>query len=163
MKKHSKRRSAANRGAIFGKLRTDHEEVKGLLEKCLKARTDDRRGDLFSQIRTELKAHSVVEEEVVYRRLMDTREKAIAFEANEEHAVVDFLLAKIAGLETGSDPWKGALTVLKEVLEHHIEEEESEMFTKMREVFEKSELDAMGAEFEEKKGSFRVKLLKLVA
>ncbi|MGZ8565657.1 MAG: hemerythrin domain-containing protein [Actinomycetota bacterium] len=128
-------------------LKDDHKKVKGLL-KDLDATTErgvKTRQDLFTRIQHELEIHEAIEEEILYPALKGHAEtKDIALEAYEEHHVVDLVMAEIEGTPFDDETWGAKFTVMKENLEHHIEEEEGEMFKQAREVIDRHELVRLG-------------------
>ena len=128
-------------------LKDDHKKVKGLL-KDLDATTErgvKTREDLFTRIQHELEIHEAIEEEILYPALKGHPEtKDIALEAYEEHHVVDLVMAEIEETPFDDETWGAKFTVMKENLEHHIEEEEGEMFKQAREVIDSEELVRLG-------------------
>lgn len=147
-RKTSTRKSSARRQDIFSVIKKDHRTVESLFKKIAGADSEMECESLYEELRSELTAHADAEEAVVYPRLKEkdaTRE--IAFESVEEHALVTYLLEKLDDTEMEEEKWMAALTVLKEVVSHHVEEEESEMFPKMRRAFKKSELEEMCQDF----------------
>ena len=70
--------------------------------------------------------------------------KELTLEAYEEHHVVDMVMAEIDGLAFDEETWGAKFTVMKENLEHHIEEEEGEMFKQAKQVFDKDKLTRLG-------------------
>jgi len=136
----------------FALLKEDHDRVKKMLnegeattERGVKTRTE-----LFAQLKTALTAHEAMEEEVLYPALKENpKAREIALEGFEEHHVVDTILAELEQTDPADEEWGAKFTVAKENLEHHIEEEETEMFPKAREVFSREELDEMGARMNE--------------
>ena len=123
----------------------DHEKLKKLLDRAEHAQAEHNRENLLEKIRIELKPHERMEEEVFYPALKNHRNaKDIVLEGYQEHHVADLVFAELENTPPGSDEWKAKMKVLKEGIEHHIEEEEGEMFKKARAVFDKSELEALG-------------------
>jgi hypothetical protein len=143
----------------FELLKGDHQKVKGLLEQLEK--TTERglktREDLFDKVKQELQVHTKIEEEIFYPVLKEAKEThEIVLEAYEEHHVVDQLLAELEATPFDSEEWGAKLTVLKENVEHHIEEEEGEMFKEARKVLGKDQLEELGIRMEAaKKGQKR--------
>ena len=127
-------------------LKQDHDEVKKILgkledttERAVKTRTE-----LFETFRTEMQAHEAIEEEIFYPALKQHAEtKDITLEGYEEHHVVDLVMDELEGVPVEDETWVAKFTVMKENIEHHIEEEEGEMFPKAREVIG-DELEALG-------------------
>src|SRR5512139_2314757 len=123
----------------------DHEKLKKLLERAEHAQAEHNRENILEKIRAELKPHEQMEEQVFYPALKDHKNaKDIVLEGYEEHHVADVIFTELEDTPIGSDVWKAKMKVLKESLEHHIEEEEGEMFKKARAVFDKGELEALG-------------------
>jgi hemerythrin-like domain-containing protein len=137
-------------------LKVDHDKVKRLLNE-LETTTErgvKTRAELFSTIKGELTLHEIVEEEIFYPELKShPKAKDIVLEGYEEHHVVDTLMAELEGLDVADETWGAKATVMKENIEHHIEEEEGEMFRQARQVFDAAELDDLGRRMEERKVS----------
>jgi hypothetical protein len=135
-------------------LKTDHDKVKKLLAELESTteRGEKTRTELFATIKGELTVHESIEEEIFYPALMDmAKTKAITLEAYEEHHVVDLLMGELEDLDVTDPSWGAKATVMKENIEHHIEEEEGEMFRKTRQVFDAAELDELGRRMSERK------------
>jgi hemerythrin-like domain-containing protein len=129
--------------AAIQMLKADHDKVKKLLtelesttERGVKTRTE-----LFDTIRRELTVHEIIEEEIFYPALKEhPKAKDIVLEAYEEHHVVDTLMGELEALAVDHETWGAKATVMQENIEHHIDEEEGEMFAKARQVFDRAEL-----------------------
>lgn len=133
-------------------LKQDHAMVKKMLAEGEETteRAEKTRTELFARLKSELEIHERIEEEVLYPALREhPKAKEIAYEAYEEHHVVDEILAELEMTPTSSPQWLAKFTVAKENLEHHIQEEEGEMFTKSRQIFSDDELEEMGARMAE--------------
>jgi hemerythrin HHE cation binding domain-containing protein len=103
------------------------------------------RQELFAKVRQELEVHEAIEEEIFYPALKEhPKAKELVLEAYEEHHVVDTVMAEIAVVPFEDETWGAKLTVMKENVEHHIEEEEGEMFKQARQVFSTEELKELG-------------------
>jgi hemerythrin superfamily protein len=128
-------------------LKKDHDEVKKMLES-LDATTDraiKTRQELFERLKFALTVHEQMEEAALYTALKEHAEtKEIALEAYEEHDVVDTILGVLERTPVDDQTWHAKLTVMRENLLHHIEEEEKEMFRQVRQLFEAETLDALG-------------------
>ena len=140
-------------------LKRDHDEVKKMLatldettERAIKTR-----GETFTKLRSELDIHETIEEEIFYPALKDhPKTKDIALEGYEEHRVVDTVMGEMLGLDVSDETWTAKFTVMKENLEHHIEEEETEMFKQARQVFDEAELQELGSRMEVRKAQLQV-------
>lgn len=138
-------------------LKADHKLVKGLLAEL--AETSDRatkkRTDLLQEIQINLKAHTTIEEEIFYPAFKEAGKKQEAkmyFEALEEHrAAEELVLPDLLDTDAGSDEFSGRAKVLKELIEHHADEEESEMFKDAKTLMSKQELNDLGAQMEQRK------------
>ena len=135
-------------------LKDDHDAVKKLLDELEKTteRGVKTREELFARIKSELTVHEIIEEEIFYPALKQhPRAKDIVLEGYEEHNVVDTLMGELSDLPVDDETWGPKAKVMKENVEHHIEEEESEMFKQARQVFDRSELEDLGTAMEERK------------
>ena len=137
-------------------LEADHRKVKKLLSE-LEATTErgvKTRSELFATIKGELTLHEIVEEEIFYPELKaHPKARDIVLEGYEEHHVVDLLMGELEALDVSDETWGPKAIVMKENIEHHIEEEEGEMFRQARQVFDPTELDDLGARMEARKTS----------
>ncbi len=143
-------------------LKKDHDEVKRLLKQLDETteRAEVTRTEGFEELKTRLDVHETIEEEILYPALKEhAKTKAITLEAYEEHHVVDMLMAELGDTPVTDDTWAAKLTVAKENLEHHIEEEEDTMFKQARQVMDDDELDAVG----DRMAARREELLKVQA
>lgn len=135
-------------------LKADHDKVKKLLAE-LESTTDrgvKTRQELFATIKGELTIHEIIEEEIFYPELKShPKAKEIVLEGYEEHAVVDTLMGELEQLSVEDETWGPKAKVMKENIEHHIEEEEGEMFQKARQVFDADELEDLGMRMERRK------------
>jgi len=135
----------------FELLKSDHGKVFELFEEIDSASGPAKR-QLFTRLKGELDVHAHIEEKILYPALENTEEaREITLEAYEEHKVVKDLLAELANGGGPEDEWNAKLTVLKENVEHHVEEEEGELFSKAREALSSEEIDRIGAELEAEK------------
>jgi hemerythrin-like domain-containing protein len=137
-------------------LKADHDKMKKLLDE-LETTTErgvKTRAELFSTIKGELTIHELIEEEIFYPALKDhPKAEDIVLEGYEEHHVVDLLMAELEDLDVADETWGAKAKVMKENIEHHIEEEEGEMFPQARQVFDRRELEDLGARMADRKES----------
>ena len=137
-------------------LEADHAKVKKLLTE-LESTTErgvKTREELFATIKGELTIHEVIEEEIFYPALKShPKAKDIVLEGYEEHHVVDLLMGELESLDVSDETWGAKAIVMKENIEHHIEEEEGEMFKQARAVFDRQELEDLGARMADRKTS----------
>jgi hypothetical protein len=128
-------------------LKDDHDKVKKMLGELDETteRAVKTREELFTKIKAELVIHEAIEEEIFYPAMKQHAEaKEIVLEAYEEHNVVDMVMGEIEQTPFDDETWKAKFTVMKENLEHHIEEEEGEMFEQARDLFDKDALEQLG-------------------
>ncbi len=139
---------------VFTLLKTDHKKVAGILEK-IDATTErgvKTREELFTQLKTELDVHARIEETIFYPELEQADETHdITLEAFEEHRLVKQLLGELEQMEKGDEQWTARFTVLKENVEHHVEEEETDMFPKAKKVLGEERAEEIGTRMEEAK------------
>ena len=138
----------------FNLLKSDHEKVAGILSSIEETteRASKGRDELFARLKQELDLHAQIEEEIFYPALEDSEEtRDVTLEAYEEHNLVKQLLAELESQPKDTEEWTAKFTVLKENVEHHVEEEEGEMFTKARKVLSEEEIDALGDRLQEAK------------
>ena len=142
-------------------LKEDHKKVKGLLSQLEKTteRGASRRKALLGRIADEIKVHTTIEEEIFYPAFRDAVEKRddrlMYFEAVEEHHVVDRLLPELKRADPKGEIFGARAKVLKELIEHHAEEEEKEMFPRARKVLEAAELADLGARMAARKRALK--------
>jgi hemerythrin-like domain-containing protein len=133
---------------VYEILKEDHDVVKELLKKVdetteQSAQTRER---LFLDLKTELNLHSYLEELHFYPLLKDRKEsKKITLEAYEEHRLVKSLLEELDNMDKDSEEWTAKFKVLKENVEHHIKEEEGELFSEARKILSSDKAIALGA------------------
>ena len=125
----------------FQLLKEDHRKVEQLFRE-LESATGKAKLDVFKQIKTELELHTHIEEKIFYPALEEPEETHdLALEAYEEHAVVKTLLKELGRARTANDEWEAQAKVLQENVEHHVEEEENELFKKADSALSEEELE----------------------
>ena len=139
---------------IFAILKAEHLEVKKILKKAedTSARALKTRTELFATIYEALISHAKAEELSLYACLIEEKQfHDLMLEAEEEHHVAERLLEEIKHTPVDDERWKAKITVLRESLEHHIEEEEEELFPKAKKVLSKEEAATLAQQFLEEK------------
>ncbi|MGZ8513162.1 MAG: hemerythrin domain-containing protein [Candidatus Limnocylindria bacterium] len=135
-------------------LKADHDKVKKMLEE---GETTTERGvktrtELLATLRLELTVHERIEEEIFYPALKEhPKARDIVLEGYEEHHVVDEIMGELQATDVTDEAWGAKFKVMKENIEHHIAEEEGEMFKSARQVFDRQELEDLGARMQELK------------
>jgi hypothetical protein len=132
-------------------LKEDHEKAKKLMNEL--EQTTERgvktREEKWTKLLKELTIHENIEEEIFYPALhQHPKLKEIVLEALEEHHLVDEIVEQLKDTPFDDEHWSAKFKVTKENVEHHIEEEEGPMFSKVRQVFSKEELEALGSRME---------------
>jgi len=135
----------------FELLKADHKKVSSLFDE-LEAANGKAKLTVFAQINTELELHTHIEETIFYPAL-EKPEKThdLILEAYEEHKMVKTLLAKLSRARTPNDEWQAQAKVLRENVEHHVDEEENELFDKAAEALSDEEIEALGQRMEAEK------------
>jgi hemerythrin superfamily protein len=133
-----KRKSRASRGSrvtqrrnsraatdAISLLKADHRQVEGWFEQFEKTRSDDRKLELAGKICTALKVHTTIEEEIFYPAFLEaTENKDIHHEAEVEHNGAKKLIAEIESSGPQDEYYDAKVTVLSEMIKHHVREEE---------------------------------------
>ncbi|HEU5259370.1 MAG TPA: hemerythrin domain-containing protein [Vicinamibacterales bacterium] len=134
-------------------IKRDHKRLRKLLEETLEAEGAERE-ERLDHLRTELVAHERMEEEVLYPRLRDEKKThEPVLEGYEEHHVADVILDELLDVPPETDLWKAKVKVLKENVEHHMDEEEDELFKGARAALDREELNRLGERMEQIKRS----------
>ena len=132
-------------------LTNDHDKVRRLFrdfETAEEAEDSARQEAIAEQILHELEVHTSIEEEILYPAAGELSEETrkLMLEGVEEHHVVDTLMSEISDLGPDDEAFAAKMTVLIENVEHHAEEEESELFPKLREELGDAALKRLGTE-----------------
>lgn len=138
-------------------LKADHEKVAKLFEQ-FKANEDGDNTALFEKINAELTVHTHIEETIFYPKLKaegNDELKDIVLEGIEEHRQVKMFLRELDALADQSEKFNPKLKVVVEDVEHHVEEEEGEMFPMVEAQFDEETLEALGAEMEAEKANYK--------
>ena len=119
-------------------LDADHKAVKAMFKEYetlteSRSRSPDKKRQLADQICRELMVHATIEEEIFYPAARAAiKDNALMNEATVEHASAKELIAQIKGMDPGDEMFNAKVTVLGEYIDHHVKEERSEMFVKVR-------------------------------
>jgi iron-sulfur cluster repair protein YtfE (RIC family) len=130
-------------------LKVDHEEIRSLLER-VDAADGSEKARVAEELFELLEVHTAAEERVFYPAVRDAVDEAheIIAEGIEEHHVVDTLMAEVRELAPGDEEWDAKLSVIKENVEHHLEEEEHELFPLVEEHLSATDRAEIGAELD---------------
>lgn len=136
---------------VYKLLHEDHLKVKSLFKELedTTERAVKTREHLFFALKTELSLHAEAEEKFFYPRLEPPKETHdITLEALEEHKVVKILLQQLDEEDKGTEEWAAKLTVLRENVEHHVKEEEEDLFKKAKKVLSQEDSESIAGEIE---------------
>lgn len=139
---------------FFDLLKKDHKEVKDILEQLKKAtgRAESKREQLFSKLKEEIMPHMEAEEKAFYEPLMEKKEaREKTLEGYEEHHVTELVLKELEGMPKSEEQWAAKLSVFKELVEHHIEEEEKSVFKIAEKALSKEQMQSILENFQEEK------------
>jgi hemerythrin-like domain-containing protein len=135
----------------FSLLKEDHRKVEQLFQQ-LEAASGKAKLTVFEQIKTELELHTHIEEKIFYPALEKPRETHdLTLEAYEEHDVVKKLLKELSRAKSADEEWEAKAKVLQENVEHHVEEEENELFEKAESALGEEDIEALGERMEAEK------------
>jgi hemerythrin-like domain-containing protein len=151
-----KRATSSRRVNAISLLMQDHKKVKRLLKQLdnTTERAADRRESLFEQIQNELKIHTQLEEEIfypAYKAAAKESDEHLYYEAVEEHHLVDVVLPEMESSDVESEEFSAKAKVLLDLVDHHVEEEEKQMFPKARKAMGAEELRELAKQIQERK------------
>jgi len=133
-------------------LTEDHAKVRKMFKQFekMKEGDDQEKAELVKQICTELSVHAQIEEEIFYPAAREAvEEQDLLDEAEVEHASAKQLIAELEGMQPGDELYDAKVTVLGEYVEHHIKEEEKEIFPKVKKA--KLEMEEMAEQMQARK------------
>src|SRR5512141_2738433 len=137
---------------FFQMLKKDHVEVKGILGQLIKMKESKKREELFQKLTEELVPHMKAEEITFYQPLLAKKEaREVALEGVEEHHVSEMVLKELEKTPKGEDQWGAKLSVFKELVEHHIQEEESRIFKSAKRALDSDEIQNIMTMFDQEK------------
>ncbi len=133
-------------------LRSDHDKVNQIFKTFEQGGNSQEFQRLFNQLYQELTVHTTIEEQVFYPAVRQSQEtNGLVQEAYEEHADAKHLLTEIASLDNTSEEWGRKMTQLMRAIQHHVEEEEGQLFPKVRQLFSPEQLQQLGQQLEQAK------------
>ncbi|WII70734.1 hemerythrin domain-containing protein [Bdellovibrio sp. 22V] len=147
---------------IYELLKKDHREVKDLFEEINSSLEDEdfrEVENLFNTLKVNLASHAKAEEEVFYRPLRlvskDFKGEELTWEGEQEHHVVALLLNELSRISFEDEEWKAKIKVLSELVDHHVAEEEGEIFSKAKKVFSSDEAETIAQNMERLKDKYK--------
>jgi hemerythrin superfamily protein len=136
---------------VLDTLKKEHDEVKSLLKKLVDSEKAAERTALLTKIKAALVPHTKAEEKIVYDAIIALKDKDSKIDGNEgyfEHRHADMALKTLAGIKPASSPaFTAAAKVLKELIEHHVKEEESNVWRDVRKAFDEDDRIEMNRAF----------------
>jgi hypothetical protein len=137
---------------IYEKLKQDHDRQRVMLKQLGESSDGAEKAELFEKLRLELQAHAAAEEESLYATMLAKPElRDDARHSVSEHKEVDDILAEMMDLDAGSAEWEEKFGHLRHRYEHHIDEEEEEMFPAAAEVLSDSKERELAGVYENRK------------
>jgi len=145
---------------ILDTLKKEHREVAGLLKEMVESGSGPARKKLLAGIKAALIPHLRAEEKVVYRMLIGLKDKAVqqdGYEGEVEHRAAERLLAQLSKMANAMTPeFSATAEVLKEMVEHHVKEEESDIWDDVKDNVTLEDRQAMNLRFLAEKKRVRV-------
>lgn len=139
---------------LYQMLIKDHREVDDLFEKIEKSgeKAYKTKQQLFDKLRQELELHTQVEERIVYPDFQKhAGVKGFIGEALEEHGEVKKMLRELSRMEAGTADWPARIAELKKAVQHHVKEEEQQVFPAARKELGRDEADDLARRVQEMK------------
>lgn len=139
--------------SIYDAITADHDHHRALLNRIADtAGASDARTTAWRELFYDVKSHAAAEEETFYSKLMSkTWGQDGARHSVQEHAEMDNLMEELNGTDMKSSGWLNKFSTLKHDYEHHMDEEENELFSRARDVIPEGEIEGYGARFKERK------------
>lgn len=130
-------------------LEAQHDEVEELFDKIEASESDSAKSELFVELADKLAAHAKIEETIFYPAVLAKQTEEILLESVEEHLSIKRVLADLLALDVDDENFDAKLSVMKEQVEHHArDEEEKELFPKVKKLLTADELDELGADMQ---------------
>lgn len=137
---------------FFQMLKKDHVEVKGILAQFKETKDSKKREELFQKLKQELVPHMKAEESAFYQPLLAKKEAhEDALEGVEEHHVSDMVFKELETMPKGDDHWGAKMSVFKELVEHHVKEEEGKIFKSAEKALNPDEIENIMKKFDQEK------------
>ncbi len=128
-------------------LKNQHDEVDALIKGIEECEDAEEKAQLFDELADSLAAHAKIEETIFYPAVMAKQTEEVLLESVEEHLQIKRVLADLIELDVEDEQFDAKMSVMKEEIEHHArEEEEGELFPKVKKLLSKEELSALGGE-----------------
>lgn len=143
-------------------LKQDHAAVKALFEEFAASgeRAHQKRKNIATRVCEELTVHASIEEEIFYPTIKAQHSepgRKLVRESIEEHEIVKRLVDEITELDEQDEQFSAKMKVLQDVVEHHVKEEEKQMFPLASRLLTQQQLDELGDELEVQKEELQSK------
>jgi hemerythrin superfamily protein len=146
---------------ILRDLHEDHQVVAALLEKMIESKDAGERSDLIKEVANQLLPHAHAEQNVLYKKMeksKDEETRKFSYEGTNEHQIVEQQVEQLLRVrDKGSEQWTAQATVLQELVDHHVKEEEHTGFSQARSEFDSETLEKMGQQFRRQKEKMMAK------
>lgn len=129
-------------------LNQQHDEVDALFAKIPSATSSSAKEKLFVKIADSLAIHATIEEKIFYPAVLAKRTEDILLESLEEHLGIKRVIADLLKTGPADETFEAKLKVLQEQVEHHVEEEKTDLFPKVKKLFDTPLLEALGQQME---------------
>lgn len=139
---------------LYDSLKQDHQSIKHILDQMVATSEADvsLRLQLFNRLKVEFLGHTRAEDKMFYPKLEQHRSTHdLALEAEEEHAAAETMLRELESTDVKDEHWRAKASVLREMILHHVQEEENELFPKAQQIFSEEEAVRMCHQFEDQK------------
>lgn len=155
----SERQPEIESGSVIAVLENDHRKVIQMLSELESTGSEEKRAHLLDQIRKEIQIHTQLEEEIFYpavqQVLRSKEERKLVHEAREEHNAVDMVLPRLRDPISDVEVFQARVKVVKDMVEHHIDQERNEMFPEARRRMSREQLRELGEQVEERRASLQ--------
>lgn len=144
---------------FFQQLKKDHKVVAGILGQLKETENEKKREELFKKLKEELVPHMKAEEITFYERLLAKKEaREDALEGVEEHHVSELVFKELEKTPKGEDQWGAKMSVFKELVEHHVKEEEGKIFKTAEKALGEDKFQTILKQFEQEKQKLKANL-----
>lgn len=126
-------------------LKKQHDQIDSLFSDLEEAGNEEEMTSLFAELADNFMIHSHLEEEIFYPTVFEDKTEEELREAVEEHLLAKRIIADMLEMSPSDEQWEAKCSVLKEVIEHHVEEEEDELFPLVRRLFTKKRMSDLGS------------------
>jgi hemerythrin superfamily protein len=127
-------------------LEDQHRDVEGLFEEIAEAASPDEKAEIFADIADQLTIHTAIEEMHFYPAVKARQTENLLRESLEEHLAAKRLIADLLDLGVQDEQFDAKIEVLKEMIAHHVKEEEDQLFPAVRKIVKAEELESLAQE-----------------